>query len=91
VSNKKRLAERNEKAARAAQMRRERDREQQRRARTIVTLIVAVVVVIVVVAAVAIIPRLGDAGPSPEGITAGPESVWVTDGAGDTVSRITPP
>jgi protein-disulfide isomerase len=70
VSNKKRLAERNEKAARAAQMRRERDREQQRSARTIVTLIVAVVVVIVVVAAVAIIPRLGDPGPSPEGITA---------------------
>lgn len=70
MSNKQRRVERNEKAERAAQMRRERDREQQRRARIVVTVIVAVVVAIVVVAAVAIIPRLGEEGPTPDGITA---------------------
>jgi len=67
VSNKHKRAERTE---RASQQRRERELEQQRRARIIVTVIVAVVVLIVVVVAVAIIPRLGEEGPTPSGITA---------------------
>lgn len=70
MTNKQKRAERTEKAERAALLRRQREREQQRRSRIVVTVIVAVVVLIVVVAAVAIIPRLDDPGPSPEGLTA---------------------
>jgi len=70
VSNKRKQAARAGKAQGAAQLRHSREREEHRRARLIVTAIVAVAVLLVVVAAVAIIPRLDDPGPSPEGITA---------------------